>query len=220
MTNQRNTVAAAALTLVLAATLAAAPASTTSTAKVPATKPAPKPATTATSSTTPKAPATTAGTTKAPVIDMTTPGAKAVDGLSFLSGKWKGELRSLPLMMDISIDGAVTKPGATMSFDVHAKPSMGMTLPIDGDYRSVVSWSESRKSLRAVMTDASGRGVEMTGGKLPEVDEWLFSSTEEGAPFPFKVRVKPVTKNQVVVAYSSGGRMPLKYEVTFNRVEG
>jgi hypothetical protein len=216
MTFKTNTLVAAALTLALAATLAASPAPTTGTAKAPPAKPAagttatkPAPATT-----------TTSGTTRAPVIDMTTPGAKAIDGLSFLTGKWKGELRSLPLMMDIAIDGAVTKPGKTMSFDVHAKPSMGMTLPIDGDYRSVVSWSETHKSLRAVMTDAAGRGVEMTGGKVPDLEEWLFSSTEEGAPFPFKVRVKPVTKDQVIVAYTSGGRMPLKYEVTFNRVEG
>ena len=216
MTYNKNTTAAAALALLLAATLAASPAPTTGTAKTPAPTtakaPAPKPATT---------PAATSGTsTTAPVVDMTTPGAKAITGLSFLTGKWKGELRSLPIMMDISIDGAVTKPGKTMSFDVHATPSMGMTLPIDGDYRSTVSWSETHKSLRAVMTDAAGRGVEMTGGKLPDLEEWLFSSTEEGAPFPFKVRVKPITKDQVVVAYSSGGRMPLKYEVTFNRVEG
>jgi hypothetical protein len=209
MTFKKHDLAAAALVTLMAATLAASP--------------APKPATG--SSSTAKAPAAAGAkapdaATRAPVIDMTTPGAKAIDGLSFLTGKWKGELRSLPLMMDISIDGAVTKPGKTMSFDVHAKPSMGMTLPIDGDYRSTVSWSESHKSLRAVMTDASGRGVEMTGGKVADQEEWLFSSTEEGAPFPFKVRVRPVTKDQVIVGYSSGGRMPLKYEVTFNRVQG
>jgi len=174
---------------------------------------------TATPTTAAKPAAKPAATKPAPV-DTTGPGAVAIGGLSFLTGQWKGELRSIPLMMDISIDGKVVSPGKTMAFNVKAMPSMGMTLPIEGDYRSVVSWSDARRALRAVMTDASGRGVEMTGGKVADAEAWLFSSTEEGAPFPFKVRVTPVTKNQVVVAYSSGGRMPLKYEVTFNRVQG
>lgn len=152
--------------------------------------------------------------------DTLGPGALAIKGLSFLSGKWEGELRSIPLMMDIAIDGQVLRPGKTLAFNVTATPSMGMKLPIEGDYRSVVSWSESHRALRAVMTDASGRGVEMTGGKVADAEVWLFSSTAEGAPFPFKLRVTPVNKDQVVVAYSSGGRLPLKYEVTFNRVEG
>lgn len=177
-------------------------------------------ATKSATTTTAAKPAAKPAATKPAPVDTTGPGAKAIGGLSFLTGKWAGELRSIPLMLDISIDGKVVSPGKTLAFNVKAMPSMGMTLPIEGDYRSVVSWSESRRALRAVMTDASGRGVEMTGGKVADAESWLFSSTEEGAPFPFKVRVTPVTKNQVVVAYSSGGRMPLKYEVTFNRVQG
>lgn len=223
MTTKNHLTISAVLALLMAlgvqnsatATNATAPATTT-------TKPAPKPATTAKVSTpTAKAPTPTAkASTKPAPVDTTGPGAKAIGGLSFLTGKWAGELRSIPLMMDISIDGKVVSPGKTLAFNVKATPSLGMTLPIEGDYRSVVSWSETHRTLRAVMTDASGRGVEMTGGKVADVEAWLFSSTEEGAPFPFKVRITPVNKNQVIVAYSSGGRMPLKYDVTFNRVQG
>lgn len=146
------------------------------------------------------------------------PGVQAINELSFLNGRWYGELRSYPMQLDVSIDGQTPRPGQLMSFLVHVKPVPGFSLGIEGDYRASIAWSDRSRSLRSVLTDASGRGVELTGQKTTGASEWLFNSTSEGAPFPFKVRLRPVTKDQIVVEYTSGGRMPLKYEINFNRV--
>ena len=138
-----------------------------------------------------------------------------MNDLAFLAGRWYGELRSYPMQMDVSIDGQATRPGQQMNFTIHAQPAPGFSLGIEGDYRSSIAWSERSKVLRALLTDAGGRGVELLGDRVAGATEWLFSSTAEGAPFPFKVRLKPVTRDQIVLDYSSGGRMPLKYAITF-----
>jgi hypothetical protein len=138
--------------------------------------------------------------------------------LSFLSGNWEGKLESYAVRLDISINGAYETPANLMRFRIHAAPAMGVKMGIEGDYTSVVSYSTRHQALRAVLTDVNGRGVEMLGEKVQGQPEWLFNSTDDGAPFPFKVRLRPVTSDTVVVNYSSGGRLPLKYEVTFNRV--
>jgi hypothetical protein len=153
--------------------------------------------------------------------DSLGPGAAELAGFSFLAGRWKGELRSYPIEMDISIDGSSVTPGRPMRFDIHAHPAPGtMSLGVDGDYSSFITWSSSARALRAVVADKDGRGVELIGGKSPGANEWLFNSTDGGAPFPFRVRVQPISADRVLVAYSSGGRLPLKYEITFHRVAG
>lgn len=146
------------------------------------------------------------------------PGSREMRQLSFLSGQWQGKLESMAVRLDISIDGEYETPANLMKFRIHAVPAMGVKLGIEGDYNSTVSYSSRHKALRAVLTDVNGRGVEMIGEKVQDQPEWLFNSTSDGSPFPFKVRVRPVTSDTVVVNYTSGGRMPLKYEVTFNRV--
>jgi hypothetical protein len=146
------------------------------------------------------------------------PGAREMKQLSFLSGKWEGKLESYAMTLDISINGQFETPANLMKFKIHAVPATGIKLGIEGDYNSVVSYSTRHGSLRAVLTDVNGRGVEMLGEKVEDQPEWLFNSTGDGAPFPFKVRLRPVTSDQVVVNYASGGRLALKYEVTFNRV--
>lgn len=181
----------------------------------PAAKPA-RPA--ARAGTPPAAKSSPASRPAAADTTATGPGALAINELSFLNGQWYGELRSYPMQLDVSIDGQTPRPGQLMSFLVHVKPVPGFNLGIEGDYRATMTWSDRSRSLRSVLTDASGRGVELTGQKTPGASEWLFNSTSEGAPFPFKVRLRPVTKDQIVVEYTSGGRMPLKYEITFNRV--
>jgi hypothetical protein len=146
------------------------------------------------------------------------PDQKAMKQLSFLSGNWEGKLESYAVRLDISINGQYEQPANLMKFRIHAAPTMGVKLGIEGDYNSTVSYSQRHKALRAILTDVNGRGVEMIGEKVPDQPEWLFNSTGDGAPFPFKVRVRPVTSDTVIVNYTSGGRVPLKYEVTFNRV--
>lgn len=183
-----------------ASTASTAPSKSTSSSKAAAGKPA----------------APTTATKPAP--PDTTAGARAINELSFLNGQWYGELRSYPMQLDVSIDGQTPHPGQQMTFLVHAKPAPGFSLGIEGDYRSTITWSERSRMLRSVLTDASGRGVELLGQKVAGAEEWLFNSTSEGAPFPFKVRLRPVGRDQIVVEYTSGGRMPLKYEITFNRV--
>lgn len=138
--------------------------------------------------------------------------------LSFLSGNWEGKLESYAMHLDISINGQYESPANLMKFKIHATPAMGLKLGIEGDYNSTVSYSARHKAIRAVLTDVNGRGVEMIGEKVQDQPEWLFNSTDDGAPFPFKVRLRPITSDTVVVNYTSGGRLPLKYEVTFNRV--
>lgn len=189
--------------------------------------PTPKPGAVASTSTKPTltpAKAGTSSTARKPVAapaDSLGPGSTELAGFSFLAGRWQGELRSYPILMDISIDGASITPGHPMRFAIRVVPEPGtMGLGVDGDYSSFVTWSSSARALRAVIADKAGRGVELLGGKTPGANEWLFNSTDGGAPFPFQVRVKPVSPNQVLVAYSSGGRLPLKYEITFNRVTG
>lgn len=145
-------------------------------------------------------------------------GAREMKQLSFLSGKWEGKLESYAMQLDISINGEFETPANLMKFKIHAVPATGIRLGIEGDYNSVVSYSTRHGSLRAVLTDVNGRGVEMLGEKVEDQPEWLFNSTGDGAPFPFKVRLRPVTSDQVIVNYASGGRLALKYEVTFNRV--
>lgn len=205
------------LTALLAAALAAGAASSGRTTAAPkgGAVPAAKPGTTAA-----KAPATAPKPAPAPA-DTLGPGAEELAGFSFLAGRWRGELRSYPIQMDISIDGTSVTPGRPMRFDINARPAPGtMSLGVEGDYRSFVTWSSSARSLRAVVTDKDGRGVELLGGRTPGANEWLFNSTDGGAPFPFRVRVTPVNRDEVLVAYSSGGRLPLKYEITFHRVAG
>jgi hypothetical protein len=164
-----------------------------------------------------KTPAVSKGAAPAAPVPVP-PGSREMKQLSFLSGKWEGKLESYAMQLDISIDGAFETPANLMKFRIHAVPATGIKLGIEGDYNSVVSYSTRHNSLRAVLTDVNGRGVEMLGEKVEDQPEWLFNSTGDGAPFPFKVRLRPVTSDQVVVNYSSGGRLALKYEVTFNRV--
>jgi hypothetical protein len=154
-------------------------------------------------------------------LDSLGPGAAELAGFAFLAGRWQGELRTGPIQMDIAIDGSSITPGRPMRFDIHAEPRPGtMSLGVEGDYRSFVTWSESARALRAVVTDRAGRGVELTGGKSPGSNEWLFNSTDDGAPFPFRIRVTPVSATEVLVAYSTGGRLPMRHEITFHRVAG
>lgn len=150
------------------------------------------------------------------------PGFQELSQLAFLTGSWVGQLKAMPIFLDISIRGAADRVGGPLNFQIHAEPPKNalMKIGLEGDYKAVASYSETHKAVRAVLTDTGGRGVEMLGEKEPSADAWLFNSTAQGAPFPFKVRVKPVGSDQIVVAYSSGGRMPLKYEVVFNRVDG
>jgi hypothetical protein len=162
----------------------------------------------------PKKPADPASVQPAPPA----PGTREMKQLSFLSGQWEGKLESMAVRLDISIDGEYETPANLMKFRIHAVPAMGVKLGIEGDYNSTVSYSARHRALRAVLTDENGRGVEMIGEKVQDQPEWLFNSTGDGAPFPFKVRLRPVTSDTVVVNYSSGGRLPLKYVVTFNRV--
>lgn len=165
-----------------------------------------------------KTPAATKEAAPAPPAPLP-PGSREMKQLSFLSGKWEGKLESYAMKLDISINGEFETPANLMKFKIHAVPATGIKLGIEGDYNSVVSYSTRHRSLRAVLTDVNGRGVEMLGEKVEDQPEWLFNSTGDGAPFPFKVRLRPVTSDQVVVNYSSGGRLALKYEVTFNRVQ-
>lgn len=150
------------------------------------------------------------------------PGFQEMSQLAFLTGNWAGQLKAMPIFLDISIKGAANKLGGPLQFQIHAEPPKGaiMKMGLEGDFNAVASYSPTYKAVRAVLTDPGGRGVEMVGEREAVGNEWLFNSTAQGAPFPFKVRVKPVGTDQIVVAYSSGGRMPLKYEVIFNRVDG
>lgn len=151
------------------------------------------------------------------------PGFQEMSQLAFLAGHWTGQLKAMPIFLDISIrGGAADKVGGPLQFQIRAEPPKNsfMKMGLEGDYKAVASYSQTHKAVRAVLTDTGGRGVEMLGEKEPSADEWLFNSTAQGAPFPFKVRLRPVGSDQIVVAYSSGGRMPLKYEVVFNRVDG
>jgi hypothetical protein len=167
-----------------------------------------------------KATSTTKATPAPSVVPAApAPGTKEMKQLSFLSGKWEGTLDSYPMRLEISIDGEFETPRNLMKFAIHAVPATGIKIGIEGDYNSVVSYSSRHGSLRAVLTDVNGRGVEMLGEKVEDQPEWLFNSTGDGAPFPFKVRLRPVSSDQVIVNYASGGRLALKYEVTFNRVQ-
>lgn len=150
------------------------------------------------------------------------PGFQEMSQLSFLAGNWVGQLKAMPIYLDISIKGAAEKLGGPLRFQIHAEPPKDgfMKMGLEGDYRAEASYSQTLKAVRAVLTDTGGRGVEMLGAKEATAEAWLFNSTAQGAPFPFKVRVKPIGTDQIVVAYSSGGRLPLKYEIVFNRVDG
>lgn len=163
-------------------------------------------------------PAKPAATTPAPAPTPPPPGAAELAELSFLAGNWKGSIDNLGLRMDITIKGAVDSTGRTMSFRIHAAPGPGINLGIQGDYNAVLSWSTRYRALRALVTDTEGRGVELTGEKMPGLREWLFNSTTDGSPFPFKVHLKPAAPDKVVLDYTSGGRIPLNYKVTFTRV--
>jgi hypothetical protein len=166
-----------------------------------------------------KKPAAGKPTPAAPAPPPPPEGRAEMSALSFLSGSWKGKLDSYPVKLDISIRGGPEDGGRVLSFDIQAVPKMGFKIGIEGDYRSQVSYSQRHHALRAVLTDTEGRGVEMLGEKIAGAEEWVFNSTEDGAPFPFRVRLKPLAPDQIVVGYSSGGRIPLRYEVTFNKVE-
>ena len=178
-----------------------APAAGTSTAKASAAKPsAGKPA---------SAPALPAG-------------FEQMSQLTFLTGAWIGHLQAMPIFMDISINGTAPEVGGPIKFKIKATPPANaiMKFGLEGDYNAVAAYSATQQAVRAVVTDVSGHGVEMLGSPEGKPTEWLFNSTAQGAPFPFKVRVRSVSTDQIVVNYSSGGRLPLTYEVTFNRVDG
>jgi len=147
------------------------------------------------------------------------PAVKAISQMAFLSGKWEGKVDQFPFKMDIAIQGAMEDPGPGIVFQIHATPGSAAKMGIEGDYKSRVNYSEKHGMLRAIVVDLEGRGVEMVGNKVPDQPEWQFDSTPDGAPFPFKVRLIPKSTDQIVVNYTTGGRLPLKYEVTFNRVE-
>ena len=160
-----------------------------------------------------------AAPTPAPAPAPPPPGAAELAELSFLAGNWRGAIDNLGLHMDITIKGVADSSGRSMRFQIHAVPGPGINLGIQGDYSAVLSWSARYRALRALVTDAEGRGVELTGERVAASPEWLFNSTSEGSPFPFKVRLKPVMPDQVVLDYTSGGRIALHYEITFNRVK-
>jgi hypothetical protein len=150
------------------------------------------------------------------------PGAEQMSQLAFLTGAWVGHLQAMPVFMDITINGKAEQVGGPIKFKIKATPPANaiMKLGLEGDYSAVAAYSTTQKAVRAVVTDASGNGVEMIGEPDGKPTEWLFNSTAQGSPFPFKVRVRSLSPDQVVVNYSSGGRLPLTYEVTFNRVNG
>lgn len=150
------------------------------------------------------------------------PGAEQMSQLAFLTGSWVGHLAAMPIFMDITINGKAEQVGGPIKFKIKATPPANaiMKVGLEGDYSAVAAYSTTQKAVRAVVTDVSGHGVEMLGEPDGKPTDWLFNSTAQGAPFPFKVRVRSVSPDQVVVNYSSGGRMPLTYEVTFNRVNG
>jgi hypothetical protein len=154
----------------------------------------------------------------APAPTPPPPGAAELAELSFLAGNWRGAIDNLGMRMDITIKGATDSTGRSMHFRIHAVPGPGINLGIQGDYNAVLSWSARFRALRALVTDADGRGVELTGARVAGSREWLFSSTSEGSPFPFKVRLKPASPDQLVLDYTSGGRIVLNYQITFNRV--
>lgn len=183
-------------------TVAVDAATTNSKTKPPATTPAAKPV--------PAAPAAPA------------PGFEQMSQLAFLTGSWEGHLAAMPIFMDIAIHGTAEKPGGPIRFKIKATPPPNAMLKVglEGEYSAVAAYSTTQKAVRAVVTDVSGHGVEMLGEPEGKPTEWLFNSTAQGSPFPFKVRVRSVSPDQVVVNYQSGGRMPLSYEVTFNRVDG
>jgi hypothetical protein len=146
------------------------------------------------------------------------PGAAELAELSFLAGNWRGSIDNAGLQMDITIKGTIDSTGHPMRFRIHVTPGSGINIGIQGDYTAVLSWSTRYRALRALVTDPEGRGVELTGAKTPGSAEWLFNSTSEGSPFPFKVRLRRIAPDQLVLDYLSGGRIALNYTITFNRV--
>ena len=162
-------------------------------------------------------PSTLPGATATPL-----PGAEQMSQLAFLTGAWVGHLQAMPIFMDITINGKAEQVGGPIKFKIKATPPANaiMKFGLEGDYSAVAAYSTTQKAVRAVVTDVSGNGGEMSGEPDGKPTEWLFNSTAQGSPFPFKVRVRSLSPDQVVVNYSSGGRMPLTYEVTFNRVNG
>ena len=184
-----------------------------------------------TSSTKTKAPATAsakAPTAKpapaapAPAATPQPAGFEQMSQLAFLTGSWVGHLAEMPIFMDITILGTAEKTGGPIKFKIKATPPADsfVKLGLEGDYSAVAAYSTTQKAVRAVVSDVSGHGVEMIGEPDGKPTAWLFNSTAQGSPFPFKVRVTSVSADQIVVNYSSGGRLPLTYEDTFNRVTG
>ncbi len=209
----KSLVPAFAILLVIAAAgIAFAQAKTATTAKKPATTKALPAGTTGNN------PAAVTPAPATPPPEETT-ASKAIRQMAFLSGKWAGHVDAFPFQMDIAIQGAMADPGPGIVFKINATPTSSAKMGIEGDYKSSVNYSTKHAALRAVIVDAAGRGVEMLGNKVPNQPEWQFESTPDGSPFPFKVRLIPINTDQIVVNYTTGGRLPLKYEVTFNRVD-
>lgn len=199
----------AALMVFLAAELSAATTTNSKTKAAPAKPPTSR-----------SMPTTLPGSPAAAATPL--PGAEQMSQLAFLTGAWVGHLAAMPIFMDITINGKAEQVGGPIKFKIKATPPANaiMKVGLEGEYSAVAAYSTTQKAVRAVVTDVSGHGVEMLGEPDGKPTDWLFNSTAQGAPFPFKVRVRSVSPDQVVVNYSSGGRMPLTYEVTFNRVNG